>query len=81
VTRKAFPSKVDGLIQTLVAAAEVGDEDAAWSYLRLARDEIATVEAALVADMRAAGCTWEEIGQAAGVSRQYAHRKWSTETS
>lgn len=31
----------------------------------------------LVAELRSAGVTWEEIGKAAGISHQAAHKRWS----
>jgi hypothetical protein len=31
----------------------------------------------LVAELREAGVTWEEIGKSAGISQQAAHKRWS----
>lgn len=42
-----------------------------------ARDQAATDLARAVADARAVGATWEQIGKAAGMTRQSAHDRWA----
>jgi DNA-directed RNA polymerase specialized sigma24 family protein len=44
--------------------------------LEPARDALTTYEGELVAEARRDGHSWEEIGDALGVPKQTAHRRW-----
>lgn len=48
--------------------------------LRQLLDDLAEQELDAVAEARAAGCTWAEIGQAWGTTRQGAFNKWGSAT-
>lgn len=45
--------------------------------LQVLEDAIRDVRAAIVADMRSLGCTWEEVGEALDVSAETARRRYS----
>ncbi|HEY3561806.1 MAG TPA: hypothetical protein VGL05_30280 [Kribbella sp.] len=56
------------------AFAELVDVRAAAAAVELARDGLN----AAVAAARAAGASWEAVGDAAGITRQSAHERWGT---
>jgi len=65
---------------TLRPVEEKATTLAALAHLTTAVNEAQQAQADLVADARANGHSWSEIGRALGISRQLAHQRFSRRT-
>lgn len=57
-----------------------GSIPSALADLELLESAVQQTRALIVKDMRREGCTWQEIGEAIGCSRQAAHQRYGTVT-
>lgn len=69
-------AELDGL-DAAKLAARIGALDAIRQRAEAASQTVAGLTDA-VHEARAYGATWEQIGQAAGMTRQSAHERWAT---
>lgn len=67
-----------------VHAPTLADVSAALERLTTAMAEYRKLDArqkaiisTLVAELRSSGATWEDIGRAAGITQQAAHKRWA----
>jgi len=77
----ADPAHVKRLNRTLESLRDIADPLRRLEAIRLCREQLEALEAAAVADARAAGVTWSQIGSGYGLSKQGAQQRFRSQVA